>query len=173
MMGPDRNFRRSPHAQLEAMRKQWPDFVGNRFDDGTLAWIGELQPQAQPYVIEVYWNPRVLDRPYVIVKSPAIAPRPGLGFEDIPHLMFNAREPTRSGLCLFDPQGREWTPADLIAETTVPWAAEWLTYYELWHVFGEWLAPGVGHESIAHMRVAETAALRAMISQQPGTGATP
>jgi hypothetical protein len=165
-MRSDPGFRRSHHAQLEAMRCDWPGFRGLRFGDGTVAWIGQLQPQAQPYTIEVFWNPRILDRPYVVVVDPPIAPRPSLGYEDIPHLMFNAKEPTRSGLCLFDPSGREWTPADLIAKTTIDWASEWLHYYELWHLCGEWLGPGVGHESIGRMRAEETRALRSMISHR-------
>lgn len=149
------------------MCRDWPGFHGNRFGDGTVAWIGELQPHAQPYTIEVFWNQRILDRPYVVVADPPIAPRPGLVFEDIPHLMFNAMEPTRSGLCLFDPAAREWTPADLIAESTIPWAAEWLHFYELWHLSGEWLGPGVGHESIGRMRAEEARALRSMIANRP------
>lgn len=159
--------RRSPHAQIEAMQRRWPGFLGHRFGDGTIAWIGCLQPLAQPYEIEIFWNPKVLDRPYVVIASPAIAPRPGSTFEDIPHLMFNAAEPTRSGLCLFDPDGREWTPADLIAETTIDWAAEWLLYYELWHLTGEWLAPGVGHESIGRLRAEQARAVRQMIETSP------
>jgi hypothetical protein len=146
------------------MRKCWPSFVGHKFGDGTLAWVGLLQPQAQPYTIEVFWNPKVLDRPYVTVAEPAIASRPGLEFADIPHLMFNAKEPTRSGLCLFDPAGREWTPADLIAVTTIFWAAEWLIYYELWHLTGEWLAPGVGYESVGRLRAEQARAVHAMIA---------
>ena len=35
------------------------------------------------------------------------------------------------------------------------WTAEWLIYYELWHLTGEWLAPGVGYESVARMTAAE------------------
>jgi hypothetical protein len=62
------------------------------------------------------------------------------------------------------PAGREWTPADLLAETTIPWAAEWLHFYELWHLCGEWLGPGVGHESIGHLRAEEACALRSMIA---------
>jgi hypothetical protein len=164
-MRPDPSFRRSAHAQIAAMQKCWPRFVGHKFGDGTLAWVGILQPQAQPYAIEVYWNPKVFDRPYVIVADPVISPRAGLDFAEIPHLMFNAKEPTRSGLCLFDPAGREWTPADLIAVTTIDWAAEWLTYYELWHLTGEWLAPGVGHESVGQLRAGEARALRGMIAK--------
>jgi hypothetical protein len=152
------------------MRKQWPGFFGHRFGDGTIAWLGELQPQAQPYEVEVYWNSKVLDRPYVVVANPTIAPRPGLTFEDIPHLMFNAKEPTRSGLCLFDPGGFEWTPSELISETTIVWAAEWLTYYELWHLIGEWLAPGVGHESVGRLRAEQARALQTMIATVPERG---
>lgn len=162
----DQGFRRTHHAQLEAMRHAWPSFHGMRFGDGTVAWVGQLQPQAKPYTIEVFWNSRILDRPYVVVADPPIAPRPGLAYHDIPHLMFNAKEPTRSGLCLFDPAGREWMPADLIAESTIPWAAEWLHFYELWHLSGHWLGPGVGHESIGHMRAEEARALRSMINHR-------
>ncbi|HEX5959406.1 MAG TPA: hypothetical protein VFY92_12230 [Hyphomicrobiaceae bacterium] len=128
-----------------------------------------LQPLAQPYIIEVFWNPKILDRPYVLIAEPTIAPRPGLEFADIPHLMFNALEPTRSGLCLFDPAGREWTPADLIADTTIDWTAEWLTYYELWHLTGEWLGPSVGYESVGRLRAEQARAVRSMIQNDLGT----
>jgi hypothetical protein len=166
MMGSDAGIRRSPHAQLKAMQGRWPGFFGQKFGDGTIGWFGPLQPQAQPYLVEVYWNLRVFDRPYVIVGEPAIKPRPGLEYSDIPHLLFNDAEPTRSGLCLFDPAGREWTPADLIAKTTIYWTAEWLHYYELWHLTGEWLAPGVGHESVGRMRAEQARAVRSMIANE-------
>lgn len=165
-MRADPGFHRSHHAQFEAMRRDWPGFHGLRFGDGTAAWIGQVQPQAQPYTIEVFWNPRILDRPYVVVADPPIASRPGLAYEDIPHLMFNAKDPARSGFCLFDPAGREWTPADLLAESTIPWAAEWLHFYELWHLCGKWLGRGVGHESIGCMRAEEARALRSMITHR-------
>lgn len=160
----DCDGRRSPHAQIQAMRKHWPSFIGHKFGDGTIFWVGQLQPQAQPYVVEVYLNLKLFDRPYVIIGEPAIRPRAGLEFADIPHLLFNDKEPTRSGLCLFDPQGRRWTPADLIAETTIDWTIEWLLYYELWHLTGEWLAPGAGQESVGRMRAEQARALRGMIA---------
>lgn len=164
MMTSEAYGRRSPHAQMQAMRERWPGFYGHKFGDGTIGWIGQLQPQAQPYAIEVFWNLRVFDRPYVIIGEPAIKPRAGLAFADIPHLLFNEKEPTRSGLCLFDPKGREWSPADLIAETTIDWTTEWLLYYELWHLTGEWLAPGAGHESVGQFRAEQARALRGMIA---------
>ncbi|WP_316980089.1 hypothetical protein [Shumkonia mesophila] len=154
--------RRSSKVQLAAMRRQWPDFVGRRLNDGTLIWHGSLRPKAQAYRIGILWHP-TMPLPYVIVSDPPLQPRPGMAFAEIPHLIYDADEPKQSGLCLFDPAGREWSPADLIADTTVWWAAEWLTYYELWHMTGKWLAPSVGYESVAQMMSAEVEAAMAVL----------
>jgi hypothetical protein len=156
--------RRSPDAQLKAMASQWPDFTGKRLADGTLIWIGPLRPKARRYFVSVIWKPGVMSLPYVIVDDPPLEPRPGGTFPEIPHLIFYAEKPEQSGLCLFDPEGREWTPADLIAETTIWWAAEWLAYYELWHLTGDWLAPGVGYESVARMHAAEARIVKEVLA---------
>lgn len=44
-------------------------------------------------------------------------------------------------LCLFDPDTGEWRPDMLLAESYVPWAAQWLAFYELWRVTGQWTGP--------------------------------
>ena len=163
-MTSDGRKRRSPDAQLAAMRRLWPDFTGRRLADGTLWWNGPLRPKAQFYAVSLFWKPGAMSLPYVMVGDPPLAPRPGGTFAEIPHLIFHAEEPTRSGLCLFDPEGREWSPADLIAETTIYWAAEWLAYYELWHMTGEWLAPGVGYESAARMHAAEAQTVKEVLA---------
>lgn len=150
---------RSTHAQLRAMRATWPDFSATKRGDGLVIWYGPVRPRGMVYGLRVFWWPGRIDRPYVMVAHPEIRPRDGLTYDDIPHLMFNAEDPVLSGLCLFDPAGKEWTPADLIADTTIPWAAEWLHYYELWHVTGEWLAPGVGPESVASLSRGEARAI--------------
>lgn len=147
--------RRSAHAQLNAMRKLWPDFVGTRLATGTLYWQGPLKPKARIYRVGVFWRPGEMELPYVYLIDPVLEPRDGGTFEEIPHLLFNEEEPAQSGLCLFDPKGNEWTDADLIADTTIYWAAEWLAYYELWHLTGQWLGPSVGYESVAHIKAAE------------------
>lgn len=155
--------RRSPDAQLTAMRHQWPDFEGRRLGGGTLVWQGPLRPKAQLYKVFMCWHPVRMSLPYVIVDDPPLRPRPGGAFAEIPHLIFYADKPEQSGLCLFDPEDREWSPADLIAETTVLWIAEWLTYYELWHMTGEWLAPSAGYESVARMMQADAKAVKAVL----------
>jgi len=155
--------RRSSDAQLAAMRRQWPDFAGRRLGDGMLIWQGMLRPKAQVYTVFICWHPVTMSLPYVIVDDPSLQPRQGGTFTEIPHLIFYADKPEQSGLCLFDPEGREWSPADLIADTTVLWTAEWLTYYELWHLTGEWLAPSVGYESVARMMRADAEAVKAVL----------
>jgi hypothetical protein len=50
-------------------------------------------------------------------------------------------------LCLFDFEAREWTPWHLLAETTVPWTADWLACYEGWRATGRWT--GGGHHPTA------------------------
>ena len=156
--------RRSPDAQLAAMRRVWPDFTGKKLSDGTLWWQGPLRPKARLHIVSLFWKPGVMSLPYVMVTDPPIEPRPGGKFAEIPHLIFHSEEPTRSGLCLFDPEGREWSPAKLIAETTIYWTAEWLAYYEIWHLNGEWLAPGVGYESVARMHAADARIVREVLA---------
>lgn len=150
---------RSSHAQIRAMQVAWPEFEVTKRGDGLVAWQGVIRPRAKPYIVRVLWWPGKIDRPYAMILNPEIEPREGGTYAEIPHLMFNAEEPTLSGLCLFDPDGKEWTPADLIADTTIQWVSEWLHYYELWHVYDEWLAPGVGPESVASLTRAEAEAI--------------
>ena len=155
---------RSTHAHLKAMRLAWPQLVATKRGDGLVVWQGPIRPRGMVYGVRIFWWPGMIDGPYVIVADPDIQPREGLKHADIPHLMFNPEDPTLSGLCLFDPAGKEWSPADLIADTTIPWASEWLHYYELWHMTGEWLAPGVGPESVASLTRSEAQAIEEAVA---------
>ena len=44
-------------------------------------------------------------------------------------------------LCLF--YGREWNSNKNISDTIIPWAIEWIYYYELWLITGNWLGGGI------------------------------
>ena len=48
-------------------------------------------------------------------------------------------------LCLYFPEEQQWTDDQLIADTIIPWTAEWLLYYELYLISGKWEGPEVGH----------------------------
>lgn len=49
-------------------------------------------------------------------------------------------------ICLFYPEYKEWTRDMFIADTIIPWAIEWLYYFELWRLTGQWLGGGIEHE---------------------------
>lgn len=141
---------RSIGAQIDRMRR-WPNFVAHRRGNAVM-WKGRLRGFQKFYNVGVIWGLSDQDRPYVFLIDPPLRPREGGTYEEIPHLMFDAEDPPSSGLCLFDPEGKEWSDHMLIADTTIPWAARWLYYYELWHYDGEWRGGGVGAESVAKAR---------------------
>ena len=55
--------------------------------------------------------------------------RPGLS---LPHVWNHEKQV----LCLF--QEGDWRPGLRLADSIVPWASEWLFFYEIWLVTGEW-----------------------------------
>lgn len=73
------------------------------------------------------------DWPHVHVVAPELVPRPG---ERLPHVY------PGDELCLYQPKSREWDSSMVLAETIVPWAAEWLLHYEVWMATGEWTGGG-------------------------------
>jgi hypothetical protein len=60
---------------------------------------------------------------------------------DLPHTY--PHEGAGTKLCLWLPKGREWSAHTRLDETYLPWAAEWLDYFEEWLTTGEWAGGGV------------------------------
>jgi len=48
-------------------------------------------------------------------------------------------------LCLFYPRESPWSSTMRIHKTIIPWTAEWLVFYELWKLTGEWQGPEAPH----------------------------
>jgi hypothetical protein len=101
---------------------------------GELQWRGVLRPTplSEQYAVRISYRDRATPKTWVA--HPNLRKRDG---EWPPHLYEGER------LCLYLPQSREWDSTKLIATTIVPWASEWLFYYELWHSCGKWLGGGV------------------------------
>ncbi|MGK2740162.1 hypothetical protein ACSHT0_04655 [Tepidicaulis sp. LMO-SS28] len=136
-------------AQIAQMRNSWPGFAFFKGPDGLLLWKGILRPLSREYLVDVLWRPDDEDMPYVFLDTPELVPRMGAEYEDIPHLIFNSAQPSRSALCLFDGESAEWLPSLSIAKTIVPWASEWLMYYEMWLADGVWRGGGIELETIS------------------------
>jgi hypothetical protein len=104
--------------QVLGMRQRFPDF---RFEHKTMSWYGSLQPsdESPDYRIKITY--RVPRNPQVWVLRPSIDPRAKHRYND-------------GSLCLHYPPDGDWHPGYFIANTIVPWTAEWLCYYEAWQV---------------------------------------
>lgn len=137
-------------AQIEAMAKAHPDFKVVERDGQGAIWEGQLQPIKRIYDVRVlYIAPLVIEQftlrgvqPRVQVLNPVLERHHDYELGPIPHVYFSDKYPALPYLCLFDPEGREWTPEDLIADTTIPWAAGWLFFYEGWLLTKRWYGRG-------------------------------
>lgn len=142
---------RSIVDQVRAMAKRWPKFDVAEQTSDRAVWFGPLMGIEQTYRVMVeYGLPIDPDGdemcrrfPVVRVMSPMLEPRFDAAEEaPLPHVYFDKRDLTLSPLCLFDPAQGEWTRNDLVAFTTVPWAADWLACYEGWLATGRWYGGG-------------------------------
>lgn len=92
-----------------------------------VSWTGTIRPTpcSRDYeVVIVYRRSRY---PHVTVVDPPLEPGPRGA---LPHTY-------RDGsLCLH--LKSEWGSGMPIADTIVPWAAEWLAHYEVWKIRGRW-----------------------------------
>lgn len=150
------------------MLARWPDFqVDMAGGKKYLFWSGPLRGFQMMYHVAVQWDWRSHGSiPFVFILAPELFPRPGESYENIPHLIFNSEKPEGSALCLFDPEGREWNSTMLIADTTLPWASEWLHHYECWHLDGVWRgANAPGPISVAEIRKLSTESANGNIVQ--------
>lgn len=156
-----RNWRPGVAATLARMQK---DAMAGRFPGMRLMldlpwvtiWEGGLRPLSTTYRVRVI-DHRGLDDgrivfagrwPVVRVLSPSLSRRDAAPDEPVPHLFGDHDDPAGAHLCLFYPDGADWTDEMLLANSIVPWAAEWIFYYEMWHVAGVWGGPEVPHTPV-------------------------
>jgi hypothetical protein len=133
------------------MKRRWPSFALVEEAHDHAVWVGSLAGLECSYRLMVELglpdyvgvNPLCAEFPIVRVLSPRLVLKPHAVEEaPLPHVYFEAPDITLSPLCLFDPDEGEWSHNDLIAHTTLPWAADWLACYEGWLATGRWHGGG-------------------------------
>jgi hypothetical protein len=133
------------------MRRHWPVFVLAEERIDKAVWFGSLAGLERKYRLmiehglptETAADEMCRGFPVVRVLSPRLEPRFDASEEaPLPHVYFTPPDITLSPLCLFDVESSEWGHDDLIALTTVPWAADWLACYEGWLATGRWYGGG-------------------------------
>lgn len=130
------------------MRASWPGFRVELIDARTARWHGLLKPLLQTYEVQVWYRaPMIIElieplrqQPLIRILSPRLRQRRGDAEGNLPHVYWD--DPDCPALCLFDHETDEWTPFHLLAETTIPWAIDWLTCYEGWRATGKWTGGG-------------------------------
>ena len=140
----------SIREQVESMRRTWPGFRTLAKWSWYATWEGQVKPLGRLYKIRIAFclgcdldNVRILPRgPRVTVVDPLLRHRVSEPAEPIPHHYPNRSFPEKPILCLYDPAEDEWGFSDAIADTTVPWAVDWLACYEGWLATGEWTGGG-------------------------------
>jgi hypothetical protein len=121
--------------QIGRMRNLYPELALTSWHEGLVQWLGQLQPtdHSDQYFVAIEY--RLKERPKVYVRTPELRNREN--GELIPHLFADGT------LCLYLTNSGEWSPADALAETAVPWTCLWLYHYEVWHATGLWMGGGV------------------------------
>jgi len=112
--------------QALALRSVFPQ-VTPTIRGNTLTWKGVITPtpMARDYTIRITY--RLGQYPAVIVIDPPLQPdQDGV----LPHFY---RE---GSICLHE--ASQWDGSMFIADTILPWTAEWLAHYELWKRAGRW-----------------------------------
>lgn len=119
--------------QMAAIKERYPTFRVTVNKNELIAY-GSIQPTERSVVYDVRIKYEVNDRPDVKVVSPLLI-RNFKG-EEIPHMY------SQKSLCLYRPKYKQFTNADLICDTIIPWTSLWLYHYEIWHITGEWKGGG-------------------------------
>jgi hypothetical protein len=119
-------------AQIGEMRRRYPQFTSS-WHRGHITWTGTITPATgcDFYLLRIGY--RLGEHPHVFVAKPELMTRNG---ERVPHRYADG------SLCLYRPKYREWTSADAIATTILPWSSLWLYDYEVWLATGAWVGGG-------------------------------
>jgi hypothetical protein len=133
---PTDNAEKSRRLIVESLRVQkhftflHPRIVGDR-----LVCRGTMQPTATSpaYRMEVVYKPWL--PPEVRILHPEIKQESRL------HIYRNGT------LCLYDWRQQPWQKRWNLADTIIPWTAEWLLYYEIYKLTGKWSGRTALHDA--------------------------
>jgi len=115
------------------LHEKFPSFMA-QVDGDRLAARGKLQPTelSPPYKVKITY--RYGDNPKVWVVEPKIP------YESAIHMYVSD-----NSLCLYDWREQPWKESYHLYDTILPWAAEWLLYYEIYKLTGKWIGTSALH----------------------------
>jgi hypothetical protein len=116
------------------IRDRFP-ILHTRMAGNRLVSRGVVRPTAssQRYKLEAEYQP--WSAPALRILEPKIQPEAKLHFH------------ADGTLCLYDWREQPWQKKWHLADTVIPWAAEWLVFYEIYLLTGKWVGPSAPHNS--------------------------
>lgn len=129
-------------GQITTLARDFPNGVLISKSSHHLKWEMDVVPTPNSRTYRIRMEYSIGAPPRVRVIVPSVLPKaPGKDF--LPHVFSTEKQQ----ICLYYGKFWEWNPSMLLSRKIVPWAAEWLFYYELWVLTGEWLGGGIEHGS--------------------------
>ncbi len=126
--------------QSSRLKSIFPTSTVLFFTASTFIWKCALTPTPLSNTYDIRLEYKKNFHPCVFVINTTLQLYPGA--TELPHV-YNS---DKQHLCLYFRKGQEWNSTMYIAETIIPWASEWLFYYEIWLCTGEWNGGGISHE---------------------------
>lgn len=149
---------------------QWSTGVAS-YRQNTVTWVGKIQPTpssigykislrlclntyslsvkvTDPYPLKMYNNSTKLPHTYPPKNATDVEGyhKTKSKYRTNKQLYQSLRNQKLCDLCLYYPKDKEWNIYQPIGDYILPWAAEWLYYYEIWAITGTWLGPQVQHD---------------------------
>ena len=135
-----RRYKKIPLTiQERLLKKSFPDSITKRNKESSLFWVGQLKPTSLSKVYTIFVQLKNNEIETFVITPEKL--KLHKGEEYLPHVYSTPKQK----LCLFF-GSREWNRSHFISDTIIPWASEWLYYYELWLITGEWLGGGTVHD---------------------------
>ena len=134
----------SVSKQLDKIKEMFPDLEIIKQKGNYFEVLIKLQPTiiSKPYGIKICLDKFLGVSVFVVNEKLEVAKNR----KKLPHVYSH----TEQKLCLYSWKKRQWTKEKLISTTIIPWASEWLEFYELWLISGKWL--GGGHNEYGNLK---------------------
>ena len=139
-------------AQISILAKYYPNGVVKSQTLRRLVWETDIIPTPNSITYRIRIDYTINHSPNVYVIEPPVLKRPK-DTDNLKHVF----DTKKQRICLYYGPFGEWDSTMFLAQKIVPWAAEWLLFYELWVITGEWLGEGIEHCPQIPFRKADSA----------------
>lgn len=130
------------------------------FDNNSFVWSAFVKPTALSDEYHLIIKYSLNNFPDVWVEGENLEKLDAI---DFPHKYEIDKEMNMVRICLYFPG--QWNKSKYISTTIVPWAIEWLYFYEVWLATGKWSGGGVHPRSnAAKTDLKEKIALKSNVS---------